>query len=84
MALINNLPIQELLLQGLESRVKQALKQEIVDKHVAEFKAEFESLVDSKLDGLVIESIEHFRQMADKSEHYAIKAYLNGAPISRE
>ena len=83
MAMIDRMPIHELLLHGLESRVKDQLRHEIIEKHVAEFRREFEELVDSKLGGLILESIEQFRDMAEQSDHYSIKAYLNGEPIKK-
>lgn len=77
MLLTKSLPIEALLKAGLEDKVKSSVIKRIVDKHMAAAQQELENVLKEELAGFCIKSIEHFRDLAEVTDDYIIRAYLN-------
>ena len=65
--------IADVLKGYLESEVKRQLSDEITDKLVQEYKCKVREIVDSELDNITFDKIEHVKHMLDLTEDLNIQ-----------
>lgn len=77
MSLAKNLPVESLLQVGLEEKVKSQVIKKLVDKHLENARRELTQTLEEALVGFSIDSIGHFRDLAEQCDKYEIRAFLN-------